>query len=267
MKKIPIFSLAGDELEKISIPRIFLAPIREDVIHKVFVHQLSHRIQPKGRYPLAGRETSAESFGVGLGLARLPRVKHGPLRGVAAVSNMARGGRKPHVTTPEKRIYKQLNKKERLLGIAAAVAATGSKYYVERRGHIIDKVLFLPLIIEDDLESIDKTREFREFSLRVGIYEDILRVRNNVKLVGGKAKWRGRGRKVRKGPLIVYNEDRGIVKAARNIEGVDVVSAKEVSVIHLAPGGVPGRLTVWSKSAVETIEERLGYVLRRVVMK
>lgn len=266
MNEIPIFSLTGEELERIEAPRIFRVPVRTDVVHRVFVHQLSHRIQPKGRYPLAGRETSAESFGVGLGMARLPRVKHGPLRGVAAISNMARGGRKPHVTTPEKKIYKGINRKERILGIASAVAATADRNLIIERGHAVDKVLFIPLVVDDELETLDRTRESKEFAIRAGIYDDILRVRNSVKRVGGKAKWRGRGRKVRKGPLIVYNEDRGIVKAARNLEGVDVVSAKDVSVIHLAPGGVPGRLTVWTKSAILTMEDRLQYVIRRVVV-
>ncbi len=264
--EIPVFNILGEEVKKIEVPKVFTVPIKLDVIRRVFIHQHTHRLQPKGRYPLAGRETGAEYFGVGLGLARVPRIKTPPLRGRAAIVAMARGGRKPHVTTPEKKIYKELNKKERLLGIAAAVAATANPELVRKRGHIIDNVPHIPLIVDEEVESISTTKEFREFAERIGIIDDILRVREKIKHVGGKAKWRGRGKKVRKGPLIVYGEDKGIFKAARNVLGVDIISARDVSVLHLAPGGVPGRLTVWIESAIPIIEERLKYVVNRVML-
>ncbi len=91
-----------------------------------------------------------------------------------------------------------------------------------------------------------------------------MRVRGTVKTVGGKASWRGRRLKHRVGPLIIYGEDKGIAKAGRNVLGVDLVSAADVSVIHLAPGGVPGRLTVWDRRAVELLEERLKGKIRMV---
>jgi len=262
--KVPVYNLAGEEVDKIDLPKIFTVPVKPKLIERVFIHQFTHRLQPKGRYPLAGREKSAEYFGVGLGLARVPRLKDGNLRGRAAIVAMARGGRKPHVTTPEKKIHKYINKKERLLAIASAIAATGNRDLVAKRGHIVDNVKSFPIIVEKDVEAISKTREFRELAQNIGIYDDIERVVNNVKTVGGKAKWRGRRRKVRKGPLIVYGENRGIFEAARNVLGVDVVPASDVSVIHLAPGGVPGRLTVWIETAIPIVEERLEYVLNRL---
>jgi len=77
--KIYVYDLTGVVEREIEKPIIFRFPVREDVIFKVFTHQQSHRIQPKGRYPRAGRDRSAEFFGVGLGLARIPRIKHGPV--------------------------------------------------------------------------------------------------------------------------------------------------------------------------------------------
>jgi len=44
-------------------------------------------------------------------------------------------------------------------------------------------------------------------------------------------------------------------KACGNIPGVEVQSAKNLSVLDLAPGGVPIRLTVYSKSALKEIEK------------
>ena len=257
VNNIPIFDLAGSVVKEVSPPPVFRIGVREDLIQRVFVFQFTHRLQPKGRYPRAGRERSAEFFGVGLGMARVPRIKHGPLRGTAAIVTMARGGRRPHVTTPEKKIFKRINRKEVKLATAYAVAATGVRELVERRGHVIDKVLNIPLIVSNELETIGKTSVLMETLSILGLEPDINRVKENIKRRGGKSSWRGRGKKVRKGPLIVYYEDRGIFRAARNIIGVDVVSADDVSVIHLAPGGVPGRLTVWTESAINRVVERL----------
>ena len=43
-------------------------------------------------------------------------------------------------------------------------------------------------------------------------------------------------------------------KAARNLPGVDVVTAKDLCAEDLAPGGDMGRLTIWTKSAIEALE-------------
>ncbi|MCS7134167.1 MAG: 50S ribosomal protein L4, partial [Candidatus Caldarchaeum sp.] len=73
----------------------------------------------------------------------------------------------------------------------------------------------------------------------------------------GKGKMRGRRYKRRKGPIIVVGDDRGIGKSAGNIPGVEVVKAKDLSVLHLAPGGKPGRLALFTQSALKMLEERL----------
>jgi large subunit ribosomal protein L4e len=67
-----------------------------------------------------------------------------------------------------------------------------------------------------------------------------------------------RGRTTRKkiGPLIVVSNDRGVGKAAGSIPGVEVVSVDSLSVLPLAPGGVAGRLTIWTTSAVEVLGTR-----------
>lgn len=257
---IVVVSLAGRKKEKLQ-SRIFDLPVREDIIRRAFHHVYSHRFQPKGRDPMAGRKTSAEYFGNDLGLARIPRIKGSPHRGRGAMVNMAVGGRRAHITTPEKRIHKRLNRRERLLATAMAASATGNLDLVAARGHAVEKISRLPLVVSDDLETISTTKEFLALAENLALSPDLERVRGNIKRVGGKARLRGRGRKVRKGPLIVYNEDGGITMAARNIPGVDLVSARDLSVIHLAPGGVPGRLTVWSKASLSTFEERLkGWV-------
>jgi large subunit ribosomal protein L4e len=60
------------------------------------------------------------------------------------------------------------------------------------------------------------------------------------------------------GPLIVVAENKGIVEAARNVPGVDVVTIANLNVEMLAPGTHPGRLTIWTSSAIERLGELYG---------
>jgi len=60
------------------------------------------------------------------------------------------------------------------------------------------------------------------------------------------------------GPLVVVAENKGIVEAARNVPGVDVVTVADLNVELLAPGTHPGRLTVWTSSAIERLGDLYG---------
>ncbi len=263
--KVPVFNLVGEEIKKVELPRVFEVPVRKDLIERLFFYQFTHKLQPKGRYPYAGREMSAEYFGVGLGIARVPRYKNPPLRGMGAMVAMARGGRRPHAPTAEKNIYKRINKKELKLAVASAISSTAKKDLVANRGHVIDNVPFIPVIVEKEFSTISKTSEIREVFRNLGLWDDVERVRNRVKIVGGKASWRGRRRKVGVGPLIVYNEDNGISKAVRNLPGVEAVHVGELTLSHLAPGGHPGRLTVWIEDTLPLLDERFREVILRHV--
>ena len=70
----------------------------------------------------------------------------------------------------------------------------------------------------------------------------------------GRSKLRKGGYRTPKSVLIVYGDDRGVWRATRNIPGVDTVSVAKLDAECLAPGGVPGRLTVWTKSALEKLD-------------
>jgi large subunit ribosomal protein L4e len=64
---------------------------------------------------------------------------------------------------------------------------------------------------------------------------------------------RGRRTKQAVGPLIVINEDKGLMEAAGNIPGLNVATVSNLNVEMLAPGAHPGRLTIWTKSAIENL--------------
>ena len=54
----------------------------------------------------------------------------------------------------------------------------------------------------------------------------------------------------RKGPLLVYgSEGAKLVKAFRNIPGIDIVNVERLNLLKLAPGGHLRRFVIWTKSA------------------
>ncbi len=257
-KKVPILDLAGNRVGEITLPKTFLAPLREDLVWRAFIHLQTHNLQPKGAFKGSGHKYSVESLGAGYGIARISRIRaHGTGKAMAGgMVNSAVGGRPGHPPVPEKKIHKDLNEKEKRAALAVAIAFTGNREAVKARGHRVPEDLPLPIIVDDSLQSVAKTKEVREFLEKLGLSEELKRCRRK-KVRAGKGKRRGRRYKRRVGPLIVILEDQGIEEAAENIPGVEVVKLKDLSVLHLAPGAKPGRLTVWTRSALEQIDEKI----------
>ncbi|MEM2815733.1 MAG: 50S ribosomal protein L4 [Candidatus Bathyarchaeia archaeon] len=255
-KTVNVFDLNGKPVGKINLPLAFMTPVRPDVIKRAVLAIQSSRLQPKGRDPMAGKKTTAESLGVGLGLARIPRTKGPASRGAFAPGTV--GGRVAHPPTPEKKIIKKISKKEKQLALLSAIAATASKEIVAARGHSVEGIPQIPLVTVDELEALSRTEDFEETLIKLGVYSDIYRVRESVKIRAGKGKLRGRRIKRAVGPLIVIVEDRGVVKAARNMPGVDVVKVRDLNPEHLAPGTHPGRLTIWTRGAIEVLGKLYG---------
>jgi large subunit ribosomal protein L4e len=252
-KTVKIFNLKGETIGKTKVPIIFETPLRQDVIKRTVLSLQSKRLQPQGRDPLAGKRTTAESRGVGLGISRIPRIKGAG--GRAALAPGTVGGRLAHPPTSEKKIMKQIPKKEKRLALFSAIAATASKKNIASRGHSIDDVSEFPLIVTNDLEKLTKTKEVEETLQNLGITPDLDRVKKSWKVRAGRGKLRGRKMKKAKGPLIVIKENKGIIKASRNILGVDIVLVDNLNAEILAPGAHPGRLTVWTEGALKKLEE------------
>jgi len=249
-----IFDLQGKAVGKVKLPSIFMTPLRPDVIKRAVVAIQSHRYQPQGRDPMAGKRTTAESRGVGLGISRVPRLKTG-MRAAFGVGIV--GGHSAHPPRSEKKIRKKIPRKELGLALRSAVAATGAKKIVARRGHLVDDVPDLPLVVVDDIESLEKTKDVESFLLQLGVWADVFRAKESRNVRAGKGKGRGRRYKQAVGPLIVVSQDKGILKAARNLPGVEVALVDGLNVETLAPGTHPGRLTVWSSSSMERLSEKV----------
>ncbi|MEM2282117.1 MAG: 50S ribosomal protein L4 [Candidatus Hadarchaeales archaeon] len=252
---VGIYSLDGKLAGEIQLPPVFSTEIRPDLIRRAFLSEVSRTFQPKGVDPMAGKRTSAETWGKGFGVARVRRVKGSryPAAGRGAFAPFTVGGRRTHPPKPEKRVVEKINKKEYLLALKSAIASTSNKDLVLARGHRF-KSSELPLVVVREFEGLKKTSEVKSVLQRLGVWSDVERAKKGTKIRAGKGKRRGRRYREPRGPLIVVAEDRGIRLGARNLPGVEVVEVKELNVEKLAPGGVPGRLTIWSEPAIQALE-------------
>jgi large subunit ribosomal protein L4e len=251
-----LFDLKGKPVGKVKVPKVFQTPIRPDVIKRAVVTIQSHRLQPQGRNPLAGKRTTAESRGVGLGIARVPRQKGGGNRARFAPGTVS--GRASFPPTTAKKIRKKLPRKEMQLALRSAIAATGSKEVVANRGHEVEDVPDFPLVVTDDIQTLKKSKDVEEVLTALGVLSDIYRVKDSRKVRAGKGKMRGRKMKQAVGPLLVIDKNEGIAEAARNLPGVEVATMNNLNVEQLAPGTHPGRLTIWINSAFENLNARFG---------
>jgi len=171
------------------------------------------------------------------------------LSGTAAFAPGTMGGRSAFPPVTAKRLVKQINKNERRLALRSAIAATASNEIVRKRGHKFDTERNLPLVVTDEVEKLSKSSDARDFLTSVGVWEDIVRVIKSKRIKAGH-------RVHASGPLIVLGDDKTAKKALRNFEGMKVVRADDLSVEMLAPGTHPGRLTIWSESALKKIAEK-----------
>jgi len=249
MKKVNIYRIDGTSKEQIDLPDIFNTPYRPDIIRKAFNILRSNKRQSYGSDPLAGTKHAVASAGKGRGMSRVPRLTQGQ-RG--ALAPCVVGGRRAHPPKSERNWKEKINKKEKTLAKNSAIAATANKEIITKRGHKYNDKITLPIIIDDKFEKITKTKDVITALDKLGVYDDILRAANGKHIRAGKGKARARKYKKPKSILIVSTNVE-IQKSSKNLSGVDVVKPKEINIEHLAPGGEPGRLTIFTKSAIKEI--------------
>ncbi len=172
--------------------------------------------------------------------------------GVASVV----AGRLPHPPRSEKETGKALNRQERRLALLSSIGASINRTIVSQRGHVLPEHANLPIVLTDEIEGLSRTKDLKLTLASLGLAEELVRASKTKKL-SGKPKLRGRNAKKKKGPLIIVSLDSGIFKSSRKLSGVDCVLAANLSPLHLAPGGQPGRLVIWSKSALDSLPPNL----------
>jgi large subunit ribosomal protein L4e len=265
MKAI-IFDAQGNKKGDMELPKVFGTALRPDLIKRAVLSIQSHNRQIYGPSTLAGKKTSAHYHGVRDGphhmmnaeMARMSRVHGGPpfLAMTARIVPQSRKGREAHPPKPEKVWDEKINDKERVYAIKSAIAATANKEVVVKRGHRINDVS-LPIVFDDSLEDVKKTKAVEELMEKIGLGQEIERGRTK-KVRAGRGKSRGRRYEKKKSFLFVVGSNKGLVKAAKNIAGADVCLASNLNAELLAPGTQPGRVTVFTESAMKKIGEMYG---------
>jgi large subunit ribosomal protein L4e len=255
-KPVQVVDLEGNPVRKVTLPEVFETPPRPDVINRAVLASVSARYHHHSVDPMAGKRTTAYSRGPGMHLARVPRKKGSmsPEAMAGAFAPMTVGGRITHPPRVEKRVRELINKKERRLALRSAIALTSEIDSVKKRGHIFDdKVKTLPIVCVNDIENLALSTEAKLALTHFGVWPDVARVLNGRRVRSGAGKKRGRKYKTPRGPLIVVEKTEPVMKAMRNL-GVNVVSVSNLGVEDLAPGGNPGRLTIWSESALNKLK-------------
>lgn len=262
------------------MPQVLASPLRPDLVQYVHMNVSKNKRQPISVGGKVGYETAAESWGTGRAVARIPRAPGGGTHraGQATFGNMCRGGGMFNPTKTWRRWHRRVNVKEKRHSVATALAASCLPPLVMARGHRIGAVAELPAVVSDGIESIQKTKQAVEALKKLGCEEELQRVIDSKKVRAGKGKYRNRRYTMRRGPLVVYNEDKGIVRSMRNIPGVETASVNRLNILTLAPGANFGRFIIWTESAFKRLNEiygtlksgaplKKGYTLPRAAME
>ena len=265
--KANLYSQDGKKLKQIELPRQFNEEIRPDIISRAVLAIQSHKRQRYGTDPWAGSKYSSKLSkrrrkyrgSYGFGISRVQR-KILTRRGtqffwVGATTPNTVGGRKAHPPKPEKIFSKKINIKERRKAIRSAIAATAVKELVVARGHKCEEA---PLIIETRFESMNKTKDVQNILIKLGLEDELKRIANR-RITAGRGKSRGRRYKTKKGPLLIVSENCALIKAASNLQGVDIATVNSLNAEVLAPGCRAGRLTIWTDKAIERLAKEELY--------
>ena len=255
MEKVNVYSLDGKKKSLIEIPDIFKIKPRQDLVQKANEAFESRNKQIQGRDKRAGLRNTATSWGTGHGISRAPRIKGS---GFSTARNVGRvpfavGGRRTHPIKKEKDLQKKINKKSYALSLISAISASGDYDWVKSRGHIIQDIPELPLVVDDKIQTVKKTSAVYKIFSDLGLNTELKKSKESKKVRAGKGKRRGRKYKKKRGVLFVIKEDFGIIKATRNIPGIEIVKYDNISINNLAPGGSLGRLILWSQSAFDEL--------------
>ncbi len=267
--KLPIFDLQKKKGKDKDLPSQFSEEYRPDLIKRA-VHALqSASRQVHGAHPEAGMRSASSvskrrrnyrgSYGFGISrVARKVFSRRGTrMNWKGTFTSQTVGGRRAHPPKAEKEWQRMINLKENRKAVRSALAATMLRDLVVKRGHKIPTEY--PFIIDGSIEAVSKTSDVEKLLKTLGFTAELERTAEK-KVRAGLGKRRGRKYQRKKGVLVVVSGDCPLLKAARNIEGIDVVQVTALNAELLAPGTQPGRAALWTEKAVDTLKEKKLYL-------
>jgi len=257
---------AGKTPKVLALPAVLTAPIRLDVVQAVHASMNKNRRQAFSVNVDAGHQTSAESWGTGRAVARIPRVGGGGTSrsGQGAFGNMCRGGRMFAPTKTWRRWHRKINVNQRRFALVSALAASALPSVVMARGHRIGGVAEVPLVVaSEQVKNVAKTHEAASLLEKLNAFADVEKSKATKKVRRGVGKMRNRRYVQRRGPLVVYDSktDR-ITQGFRNLPGVDLCDVTRLNLLQLAPGGHLGRFVIWTEAAFAKLDSIYGTASR-----
>jgi large subunit ribosomal protein L4e len=125
---------------------------------------------------------------------------------------------------------------------------------VQARGHKIDPKHALPIVVDDAFQNVGKTADVLVALEKLGLMGDVQRAIDGRHVRAGRGKMRARRYRQPKSLLIVATDTKKLRQGAGNLPGVDIVQVQKLNAEYLAPGGIAGRLTVFTESALKALE-------------
>ena len=252
--QVRVYSVEGEPVKTVELPSVFRSEIRVDLIRRAVTAFQANRRQPYGPRPRAGMRHSVRWSGKGQGVSRMPRIR-GTMTGAQAPGTV--GGRRAHPPRPDKVWDKKINVHERRLARNAALAALRDVSLVAARGHKFSNDLSLPVVIEDEIETLEPetgaTREGFSILEQLGLDSDVIRAKEGRHIRAGRGKMRDRRYRQPRSLLVVVKAPEKVRRLFGNMPGVEVISPAALNAEILAPGGAPGRLAVFSEGALEVL--------------
>ena len=261
--KLPVVDVTNKKVSEMEMPSQFNEEVRSDLIKRAVVTIQKNNRQPYGAKYGAGLRASGKLSrrrrhyrgSYGIGISRIPRKilsRRGTrMNWAGAVSPGTRGGRQAHPPKAGKILNKKINKKEKRKAIRSALSATVSRQLVVLRGHQVPEGY--PIIIESSFENLEKTSDVKKTFENLGLLAEMTRTSEKT-IRSGKGKLRSRKYKRKIGPLIVVSKQCKIMKSSKNIPGVDVVTVNNLNAELLAPGAMPGRLTIFTDESIKRLK-------------
>merc|ERR1711937_980336 len=169
----------GKELESgLAMPEVFSTPIRNDIVHFVHSQLAKNRRQGHAVFYKAGAEHSAESWGTGRAVARIPRISgSGTSRSGQAFGNMCRKARMFAPLKIWRKWHAKANNTQRRHAVATALAASACTPLVMARGHHVDAVPELPLVVDAGVAKQDTTSKLLATLNKFGVADELLKVK------------------------------------------------------------------------------------------
>jgi large subunit ribosomal protein L4e len=257
--KLKIRTQTGQSKKEQELPKQFSEPVNPDLIKRAVLVIQSNKRQRYGSSPEAGKRASSylskrrNSYRstYGIGQSRTPRKvmsRRGQrLNYVGAFAPQTVGGRRAHPPKSEKNLSKKINKKERRKAIRSAMSANLILTYLKEKNYTVPKDY--PFILDNSFESLSRTQEVKKVLDKLGISIEIKR-----KIRAGKGKLRGRKYTRKKGPLFVTSKDCPLSLSSKNMN-IESVEVGSLNAELLAPGGQPGRITLFTEGAIDRLKK------------